>query len=97
METVHRIEIVVDAPHAKRVLEKLQSVGLLGYTLIRGVYGSGERGAKLVDEITGVSNNNYILTTCPPDRLEEVTDALRPLLRRFGGVCIISEARWLSH
>lgn len=95
MRNVQRIEIVVDAPHAARVLKALRSVGIDDYTLVRGVFGSGDRGPQLGDDITGVSNNNYILTTCPPDRLQAVTDALRPLLRRFGGLCLVSEARRL--
>lgn len=97
MQTVKRIEIVVDALHARRVIEALRAQGLEGYTLIRGVSGSGERGAQLGDDITGVSNNNYILTTCPPEKLDAVTAALRPLLRRFGGICLVSDARWLTH
>ncbi len=97
MQEVKRIEIVVDALHARRVIEALRAHGLDGYTLIRGVSGSGERGAQLGDDITGVSNNNYILTTCPPEKLHEVTAALRPLLRRFGGICLVSEAGWLTH
>lgn len=97
MKTVQRIEIVVDAPHARRVIEALQALGLEGYSLIRGVSGSGERGAQLGDDITGVSNNNYILTTCAPERLAEVMSALRPLLRRFGGICLVSEAQSLTH
>ena len=97
MQTVHRIEIVVDSPHSARVIELLESAGLRGYTLIRGVSGSGERGDRLGDDITGVSNNNYILTTCPPERLEGVLAALRPLLKRVGGICLVSDARWLLH
>lgn len=95
MENVVRLEIVVDAPHSGRVIEVLEEVGLTRYTLIRGAAGAGERGAQLGDDITGVSNNHYLLTTCPPDRLEAVSAALRPLLRRVGGMCLISEARRL--
>jgi PII-like signaling protein len=97
MQTVARIEIVVDAPHAARIIHLLAEQGIHGYTLIRGVFGAGERGQMLGDEITGVSNNNYILTTCAPDKLEALTAALRPLLKRVGGVCLVSEARWLLH
>lgn len=92
MENVHRMEIVVDSLNAGRVLELLAGQGLGGYTLIRGVSGAGERGVQRGDEITGVSNNTYILTTCVPDQLEAVTSALRPLLDRVGGVCLISDA-----
>jgi nitrogen regulatory protein PII len=97
MKSVHRIEIVVDAPHSHRVIECLEHVGVEGYTLIRGVSGSGERGLQLGDELTGVFNNHYILTTCEEGRLDEVSAALRPLLRRVGGICLVSDARWLLH
>jgi PII-like signaling protein len=97
MKPVHRIEIVIDAPHSARVIELLARHGLRGYSLIRGVSGSGERGAQFGDELTGVSSNHYILTTCPPDKLDAVTDALRPVLRQVGGICLVSEANWLVH
>lgn len=97
MQHVVRIEIVVDSSHSSRVIEILHEEGLHGYTLIRGVSGAGERGLQLGDEITGVSNNNYILTTCAPDKLDAVTARLRPLLGRVGGICLVSDARWLKH
>jgi len=97
MKTVNRIEIVIDAGHTPRVVDLLSKAGIDGYTLMRGVSGSGERGLRMSDEISGVSNNNYILTTCPPEKLDSLLSALRPLLKRVGGVCLISEARWLLH
>lgn len=97
MQEVHRIEIVVDASHSPRVIRLLNEHGLKGYTLIKGVVGVGERGEQWGDEITGVSNNNYLLTTCPPDRLEALTTDLRPILKRVGGICLVSDARWLGH
>jgi PII-like signaling protein len=97
MQNVLRIEIVIDATHVDRVVEILRVAGIDGYTLIRGVSGSGQRGLQRGDEITGVSNNNYVLTACPPERADAVTRALRPLLERVGGICLISEARWLRH
>ena len=97
VKQVLRVEIVIDASHSSRVIEALRQEGLDGYTLIRGVSGGGERGLQLVDEITGVSNNNYILTTCPAEKLDALKERLRPLLARVGGICLVSEARWLLH
>jgi len=97
MQTVHRIEIVIDAPHSSQVIAILAAEGLSGYTLIRGVSGAGERGLRRGDEISNVSNNNYILTTCPPEKLGDITAALRPLLQQVGGICLVSDARWLLH
>jgi len=97
LKKIHRIEIVVDAPHSARALKILAKHGLEGWSLFRGVSGSGERGAQFGDDITGVNNNHYILTTCPPEKLDEIAAALRPLLRRVGGICLISDAHWLVH
>jgi hypothetical protein len=97
MKNVHRIEIVVDAAHSPGVIRVLSKARIDGYTLIRGVSGSGDRGPRLSDDITGVSNNNYILTTCTPEALDAVIDALRPILKKYGGICLISDARWLIH
>ena len=96
MKKVHRLEIVIDAPHSDRALKLLASHGLTGYSLFRGVVGSGKRGSQYSDDITGVSNNHYILTTCSPDNLDAVSEALRPLLRRVGGICLVSDALWLE-
>ncbi len=97
MIPVSRIEIVIDAPHVPQVIAVLARHGLHGYSLIRSVTGSGERGRRLGDELTSVSSNNYLLTTCPPERLEAVTEDLRPLLARVGGMCLVSDARFLDH
>ena len=97
MKNVQRIEVIINAPHAPRVIDILASAGLRDYTVIRGASGSGERGLQRGDDITGVSNNVYILTTCAPEDLDGVVEPLRPLLRRAGGVCLVSEARWLEH
>ena len=97
MRPVQRIEVVINAPHAPRVIAILASKGLQDYTVIRGASGSGERGLQRGDDITGVSNNVYVLTTCEPEDLEEVVESLRPLLRRAGGMCLVSDARWLEH
>ena len=95
MEEVKRVEIVVDALHFDDVVEAIEGVGLKGWTRIRGVLGSGERGMQYADELTRVSDNNLLLTTCRPDQLDALEEALRPLLKRYGGVCLVSDARWL--
>jgi PII-like signaling protein len=97
MIPVKRLEIVVDAPHSRRITEILVRHGLTGWSLLRGVTGSGERGRQHGDEITGVSSNHLIVTTCPPDRLDSLLDDLRGGLSRYGGMCLVSDAHWLRH
>ena len=97
MISVKRLEIVVAAPHSERVLALLASHSLTGWSLLRGVSGAGERGRQHGDEITGVSSNHLIVTTCPPEQLDALMQELRELLSRFGGMCLVSDALWLRH
>ena len=97
MIPVRRLEIVVDAPHAERVLEVLSRHGITAWTLVRGVTGAGERGLQHGDGITEVSSNHLIVTTCPPEVLEALAEDLRSLLALVGGMCLVSDALWLRH
>jgi len=97
MIPVKRIEIVVDAPHSERIRDALLRHGLTGWTLVRDVTGAGERGRQHGDGITGVSSNHLIVTTCPPEKLDDLMEDLRVLLARYGGMCLVSDAHWLRH
>ena len=97
MIPVKRVEIVIDAPYSERVTGLLDRHGVEGWTLIRGASGSGERGERLGDEITGVSNNHIIISTCAPDRLDALVEDLRTVLKRYGGVCLVSDAGSIRH
>ena len=97
MIDVKRLEIVVDAPHSEQVTKVLEAHGLTGWTIVRGAMGKGERGHQLGDELTGVSSNHVIVTTCEPAHLDGLVEELRTLLTRCGGMCLVSDARWLLH
>ncbi len=97
MIPVKRVEIVIDALHSVDVTRLLARRGLAGWTLLRGASGAGERGVQLDDELTGVSSNHLIVTTCPPAELDGLLEGLRALLARYGGMCLVSDALWLRH
>jgi nitrogen regulatory protein PII len=97
MKPVLRVEIVIESAFTPRVLEALSAVGLSDHTLIREVQGRGDRGERRGEELTDRDRNCLILVACEPDREAALTGALRPLLARYGGMCLVSEARWLRH
>lgn len=97
MKAVKRVEIVTEALEMREVCEVLEAHGISGYTIIRDVVGKGERGVQSGDELTDVFKNSYLLTTCPAEKLQEVVEAVRPLLKRRGGVCLVSDAQWVVH
>lgn len=97
MIPVKRLEIVVDQPHAELVTALLAEHGISGWTQMSGAAGSGERGRQLGDDLTGVSSNCVILTTCRAEQLEGLIEALRRVLAAAGGACLVSDALWLRH
>ncbi|MEM7396677.1 MAG: transcriptional regulator [Verrucomicrobiota bacterium] len=97
MKPVKRIEIVIDAAHTPALLDVLKEADAPGHTLVRDVHGSGDRGDRTGDHLTEVFRNCLIIVACPPEQCESLVEAVRPLLRKFGGICLVSDAQWLRH
>jgi nitrogen regulatory protein PII len=93
---VKRIEIVADSATATRLLAALDQIGLHDYTVVKEVFGHGTRGDRGGDPFSGAFDNSYILLLVPPDAADRVVEAIRPLLGRFGGMCVLSDAAQLE-
>ena len=97
MKAVKRIEIITHALELKGVLGALKECGVSGYTVINPVTGSGERGDQFGDELTGVFDNACVITMAEPEQVEEIVDRVRTILKRHGGMCLVSDALWVRH
>lgn len=97
MKAVKRIEIVIDAAHAPDVLAALRGAGAPGYTVFRDVNGMGDRGVRGGDSLGNVFRNCYVLVACDPHIADQIADAVGPLLKRHGGIYLVSDAEWLQH
>ena len=97
MRNIKRLEIITETLEMKHVCAVLEREGVTGYTIVRDVVGWGERGEQSGDELTDVFKNSYLLTTCADAELERIVEAVRPLLKRRGGVCLVSDAQWVIH
>jgi nitrogen regulatory protein PII len=97
MQPVKRIEIIMDFPELGKIVKVLNDLGVSGYTVIRNVTGSGDRGLRPGDELTDVFTNSYVMTACPAEDMQKIVEAIRPLLKRFGGICLVSDAHSVIH
>jgi nitrogen regulatory protein PII len=95
MKTGKRIEIVIAAFEAERVVDLLEQGGVSGHTLIRDVSGKGERGRRLGDDPVGASGNVLILAICASEKVDGIVASLEPVLRKFGGIVVVSDCSWL--
>jgi nitrogen regulatory protein PII len=98
MKPCKRIEIVIETPLARQLTELLRNLGAAGFTMIPEIQGSGERGVRRGDELSGDTSNCLILIACDDQaRVDAILEGVRPLLSRSGGVCLVSDALWLRH
>lgn len=97
MEVKKKIEVVIDSYHLEKVIEVFDKNGIGGYTVIKDVLGKGERGLMSGDELTDTFKNSYIFTVCDEEKALKIVQDIRPLLKRFGGVCIVSDVMWVIH
>ncbi len=98
MKPCKRIEIVVEQALRRRLEQTLIELNVSGYTLLSRASGRGDRGARRADEPTGVSSNCVFIVACETEpETSAIVEAVRPLLRRSGGICLVSDAAWVRH
>lgn len=97
MKPVKRVEIVVEAAEINHFLGILKRVGVSAYSIIRHVGGRGERGERRPDEYVYELENVYFIVACDEAQAEALVAAVRPMLVKTGGMCLVSDAIWVIH
>ena len=97
MKALKRVEIVVGTLESSKVIKILDDNKIDGYTMIKNVLGRGDKGIKDGEVLHNAFQNTYIIVACSAEELESITEPLRTVLTKSGGVCLVSEAQWLVH
>lgn len=94
LQSVKKIEIIVSSLEVPAVLKILKKNLVKRYTVINNLSGSGEHGYSGDDLIT----NSCIVIICPElEMAEQLSTAMQPLLKKLGGIFIVSDAQWIAH
>jgi nitrogen regulatory protein PII len=94
LQPIKKIEIIVSYLEVPAVLKILKKNLVKRYTVINNVSGSGEHGYSGDDLIT----NSYIMIICTELELaEQLSTAMQPLLKKLGGIFIITDGQWIAH
>lgn len=96
MQPVKRVEIVVDSPEVPDLLALLRRERVGGYTVFAHLSGRGDRGERRDDEPSG-GGNACVLVAVPEAQLQRLVELVRPVLKRRGGMCLVSDASWVLH
>ncbi|MCM0594451.1 MAG: P-II family nitrogen regulator [Gloeotrichia echinulata IR180] len=97
MEAVKKVEIITNTLELQKVLVILEKAGVSGYTIIEDVVGKGDRGRVINDLETHVLTNGYVMSICTEEQQQKLVAAIEPILQKFGGVCIVSDVKWIAH
>jgi nitrogen regulatory protein PII len=97
MKPVKRLEIIVETVELPKVIQLLVQVPVISYTVVKDVVACAERCMIDGDDLTDVITNVYVMTVCDADQVSDLVEALRPILQRFGGTCLVSDADWVIH
>lgn len=97
MKSVKRIEIVIDAAHTPAMIKAVKAAGAPAYTLFKDVHGDGDRGERAGDELGNVFRNCCLVIAVDQDLAKPIAEAAQPLLKRYGGMCLVSDASYLLH
>lgn len=91
MKLVMKVEIITDSFEVESVAKLLDEIGVSGYSIINNVVGKGKRGVRSGDELTGLFKNSYIMVVCNEVEMHKIVEAIRPIVKKFGGICIVSD------
>ncbi|MGJ3243944.1 MAG: P-II family nitrogen regulator [Opitutales bacterium] len=94
---VKRVEIVTNGRETEKIQELLIKLGVDGYTLFPRVHGYGDRGEMGGDEMTDTFQNRVLLIACDAEMADRIARRVSPILKTFGGICLVSDAGYLEH
>lgn len=97
MRPVKRIEIIVPEPATERLLAALEQVGTAGVTIVPQAFGAGDRPMSSWNPMTNENESRMVITSVAEHDLVRLVDIIRPILTRFGGTCMVSDAMWVIH
>lgn len=97
MIKMKKVEIIAEVAEIENIIQIFESHDVSGHTIINDISGKGGRGNRFADELTDVFKNKCIFTVCDEQKAAKITEAVRPILKKRGGICIVSDVLWVKH
>jgi nitrogen regulatory protein PII len=90
-----RIEIVVTDESLNDLIELFREAKVRGYTVIKKAGGLGSRGERNPEYYPLEEENAVMVLACEEEQAEKIIMMLRPKMKEFGGMCLISDCQWV--
>jgi len=94
---LHKIEIIIANTFLQDLIEKLEKVGVHGYTALEIFRGKGiKRGEHLSEGLLPTTRNTLIFSIGTKEITEKVIEHVQPYLDERGGVIITTKIEYAS-
>ncbi len=97
MKSLKRIDIVINAVDKEHLYKLLLKQGMSNFTLFEEVKGRGDRGWQDGAGLTDSFKNVCVMLACSQQDFDKMQEPLRDFLHKVGGICLVSDAQWLTH
>ena len=90
-----RLELMANDRELELPLKRLEQVGVPGYSVKRHVTDRGGSGTVVSEamEFSGLGANAHVIVFCDSSLLEPLAAELKPLLKTYGGIAYVSDAK----
>lgn len=97
MQQVKKVEIIISNLELKEIIKILDNLKISGYTIFKDVSGKGERGLS-DNDLDNVFGYSYLMTVCTNEKqLNYLIEDITPLLKKVGGVFLVTDTQWIHH
>jgi hypothetical protein len=86
-----KIEVMVDMPLARHVIDAAVRVGIRSHTLLPAASCSGSQGSWSDDQLSGAEAKVMFVTVTSNEKASALIDALVPLLDDYGLILVASD------
>jgi len=88
-----RVDLILSERELDAVIKAIEAAEAPGYSVMRHVTGKGPHGSvSEAMDFSGLGANAHVIVFVEDELLGAVGTALRPLLKRYGGVGFVSSA-----
>lgn len=93
-----KVEIIIEVVKIPKIIRLIDEMGLPGYSILHNVEGRGFHGTRDAEGVgvTDVLRNDYVLIICTNEEAQLLLDEVAPILKKFGGICYISDVQKLK-
>lgn len=93
---MRRFEIVIGVEQLDHLTDLLDRCAVRGYTVLKNAGGLGSRGVRDPGDVLLEQENVMVVLACKEDQAQKIVNEIRPALKGWGGMCLISDCLWLE-